>query len=152
MTNQSLDESKLHRQWAVQLFNRVWELMDMEKRDQEDTDEMIHAVHASRYHWGMVGAPVNLARGEWQISRVYSVLQRPEPALYHARRCLEICLENKIGDFDLAFAYEALARASMVAGNPTEKTKYLELAHHVAAAVTEEDDRQILLNDLGTIV
>ena len=51
---------------------------------------MIHAAHASRYHWGEVGDDVNLARGEWQCSRVYAVLGRGEPALWHARRCVEI--------------------------------------------------------------
>ena len=42
---------------------------------------MLHAAHASRFHWGEVGEPVNFARGEWQISRVYAVLGRPEPAI-----------------------------------------------------------------------
>ena len=32
--------------------------------------------------------PAHLARGEWQISRVYTVLGRPEPALNHAHRVL----------------------------------------------------------------
>jgi len=41
---------------------------------------MIHAAHASRFHWGEIGKPINLGRGEWQISRVYSVLNRPESA------------------------------------------------------------------------
>ena len=45
---------------------------------------MIHAAHASRHHWAAVGTGVNLARGEWQISRVYVTLGRGEPALFHA--------------------------------------------------------------------
>ena len=72
---------------------------------------MLDAPHASRFHWGEVGTAVNLARGEWQVSHVYAVLNRAEPALYHARRCLAICEANAIGDFDLAYAYEAIARA-----------------------------------------
>jgi hypothetical protein len=27
---------------------------------------MIHAAHASRYHWSRAGTTVNLGRGEWQ--------------------------------------------------------------------------------------
>ena len=46
------------------------------------------AARASRFHWGEVGEPVNRVRGEWQCSRVYAVLGRAEPALWHARRCL----------------------------------------------------------------
>jgi hypothetical protein len=40
---------------------------------------MLHAAHASRYRWGEVGVAVNLARGEWLGSRVYSVLGRAAP-------------------------------------------------------------------------
>ena len=53
-------------------------------------DEMIHAAHASRFHWSRAEGvtTINLARGEWQCCRVYAVLGRGEPALWHARRCL----------------------------------------------------------------
>ena len=73
---------------------------------------MIHAAHASRYHWGEAPEckPENLARGEWQVSRVYTVVGFPEAALRHARRCLDICEEHGLGDWDLAYAYEAVAR------------------------------------------
>jgi hypothetical protein len=35
--------------------------------------------------------PENLARSDWLIARVYSVVGRAEPALAHAGRCLELC-------------------------------------------------------------
>src|SRR5579872_3500148 len=59
---------------AAQLFNETWRLMEQDNRTIEDDDRMIHAAHASRYHWGLVpeATPANLARGEWQISRVYA--------------------------------------------------------------------------------
>ena len=77
---------------------------------------MIHAAHASRHHWGHAGTPVNVSIGEWQLSRVYAVVARAEPALYHGRRALEIARQNHLGRFYVAYAYEALARASAVAG------------------------------------
>jgi hypothetical protein len=145
------DEKKSHRQFAVDLFNYVWSLLDNPQRSQLEVDEMIHAAHASRYHWGKAGTPVNLARGEWQISRVYSVLSRPEPALFHAHRSLEICQANGIGDFDLAFAYEALARAYNIAGKPGESRHYLLLATEASEKIAEQEDKDLLLSDLGTI-
>ena len=69
------------RQLAVDLFNHVWTLLEKTDRTPMQDDEMLHAAHASRYHWGEVGEPVNFARGEWQCSRVYAVLGRAEPAL-----------------------------------------------------------------------
>lgn len=95
--------------------------------------------------------PVNLARGEWQVSRVYAVLGRAEPALHHARRCLEICEAHGIGDFDLAFAYEALARASAVAGQPGERDRYMALARTAGERIVEEDDRTTFFGDLATV-
>jgi hypothetical protein len=96
-----------------------------------------------------VGEPVNLARGEWQCSRVYAVLGRAEPALHHARRCREICEVNDIGDFDLAFAWEALARAHAVAGDPPEATRSLARAHELADAIAGDEDRQVVVADLA---
>ena len=67
------------RALAVGLFNYTWTLLENPDRTKEQDDEMLHAAHASRYHWGEVGEAVNLSRGEWQVSRVYSVLGRAEP-------------------------------------------------------------------------
>src|SRR5437868_5663202 len=101
-----MTEIEWHRHEAVSLFNEVWNYIEKHERTQDEIDTMIHAAHASRHHWSKVGKAVNLARGEWQISRVYSIIGRSEPALYHATRCLEICEEHGIGDFDIAYAYE----------------------------------------------
>src|SRR5437879_3844957 len=98
-----------HRKMAAHLFNSTWTLIEKKRRTKEERDTMIHMAHASRYHWGVVGGPKELAIGEWQISHVYAVVGRPEPSLFHAQRCLEICEAHKIGDFPLAYAYEALA-------------------------------------------
>lgn len=75
---------EVHEKLAMSLFNATWALLDKEDRTVEDDIEMIHSAHASRYHWGQIGEPLHFERGEWQISRVYSVLGRREPALYHA--------------------------------------------------------------------
>jgi tetratricopeptide (TPR) repeat protein len=138
---------------AAQLFNETWRLMEQEDRSRDDDDRMIHTAHASRYHWGQVtdANRAQLARGEWQISRVYTVLGRPEPALHHARRVLDICQENGIGDWDLAFAYEALARAFAVAGDAGQTRSYTDQALAAAKEIAEDDDRAILLADLETI-
>ena len=112
---------------------------------------MLHAAHASRYHWGEVGEPVNLARGEWQCSRVYAVLGRAEPALWHARRCLALCEEHGIGDWDIAFAHEAIARALRVAGDDAGADAAVARARELAADIAEEEDRELLLSDLATI-
>jgi DNA-binding transcriptional MerR regulator len=138
---------------AAQLFNETWRLMQQEERTRPDDDRMVHAAHASRYHWGQVpdATPAHLARGEWQISRVYTMLGRAEPALHHARRVLEICQQNGIGDWDLAFAYEALARAQAVAGDAGQARDYTDQALAAAEDIAADEDRELVLADLETI-
>jgi hypothetical protein len=144
-------DPETHRRLGVSLFNGTWTLMETEGRTPEQDDAMIHMTHASAHHWRQVGAPENFARSEWQCSRVYAVLRRAEPALWHARRCLEICEQHGIGDWDLGFAYEALARGHAVAGDAAERDRYLELACAAAGEIAEDEDRELLLADLETI-
>jgi hypothetical protein len=142
---------EVHKKLAVDLFNLTWNLLDKKDRTKEEDDKMIHAAHASRFHWGEVGTPLEFERGEWQISRVYSVVKRSEPAVYHAQRCLEICKQQGIGDFDIAFAYEALARAYAVAGQKARCEENMELARKAGEQIKKEDDKKYFFSELGTI-
>ena len=144
-------ERELHRKFAVNLFNLVWDLLDKKDRTVEENDRMLHAAHASRFHWGEIGTPLELERGEWQVARVNAVLGRPEAALYHAQRCLEICTENGFGDFDLAFAYEALARAYAAAGAPDESRRYFKLAEEAGVLIAKKEDQDYFTSELRTI-
>jgi len=150
--SESLDR-ETHRQLGVDLFNKTWTLMEKESRSVEEDDEMIHCAHASAYHWMHVGTAANRARSEWQCSRMYTVLGRAEPALHHARRSLEICESEPaaLEDWDLPFAYEALARADAVAGDSVEMSRSLEQARALGAAIVDDDDRALIEADLATI-
>ena len=141
----------VHRRLGVDLFNHAWSLLEKPDRTPAEDDELLHATHASAYHWSRVGAPENLARGEWQVSRVNAVLGRGEAALHHAQRCLDHCLEHGIGDWDLAYAYEALARAHKVAGDEAGYRRNLELARDAGTRIAEDDDREHLERDLAEL-
>jgi len=145
------EEKKLHKRFAAGLFNRTWDLMDKKDRTSNEDYEMIHSAHASRYHWEQIGTPVHFERGEWQISRVYSVLERAEPALYHAKKCLEICKANDVGDFDLAFAHEAMARAYKVAGNDAKRDEHLAKAEELGKKLEKKEDLDWLNQNLDEI-
>jgi DNA-binding transcriptional MerR regulator len=139
------------RRLAAALFNHVWALLETPNRTAVQDDELLHAAHASRHHWGQVGKPVNWARGEWQCSRVYSVLGRSEPALHHARRCLELAEEHDLGPFDTGAAHEALARAHRVAGDPAACARHVALARALADQLTDPETQQILTADLDDL-
>ena len=137
-----------HRQLGVDLFNETWRLM--ESRD--DDDRMLYATHASRYHWGEFPGheQANLARGEWQISRVYTVLGRAEPAIWHAQRCFERCEEAGLRDWDIAYAYEALARAHALAGS-AEAEEWKAKARSAGDAIVDAEDREHFDEDFATL-
>jgi hypothetical protein len=140
------------RQLAVDLFNRTWKLLELTERSSAQDDELVHCAHASRYHWIAAGTTINAARGEWQCSRVYAVLGRPEPALHHARRCLELVREaDDREDWDEPFAHEALARAHAVAGDAAAARRSLEQARAGAERIADAEDRDLVLADLATI-
>jgi DNA-binding transcriptional MerR regulator len=138
------------RQLATDL-NHTWELLELTGRTPDQDDEMVHAAHASRYHWGEVGTPANRARGEWQCSRVYAVLGRPEPAIHHARRCLALCEQHDLGDWDLAAAWEALARAARVAGDAVLYREALARGRTALDAIGDPEDRRLIEADLDAL-
>lgn len=146
-------DAETHKRLGVDLFNRTWTLMEKEGRTPEEDDEMLHCTHASAYHWLQVGTAANRARSEWQCSRVNAILGRPEAALAHARRCLELVESEPevMEEFDLPAAYEALARAQLVAGDLTEARHYRELGVAETAKIAGEEDRRIMETDFATI-
>ena len=146
-----LTEEEWHRKAAVDLFNAVWRLLDKRRRSKREDEWMVHAAHASRHHWGVVGTPVNLAIGEWQVSHVYAVLRREEPATHHARACLRTCTRHGIVGFPLAFAYEALARADALAGRRRDLHLHLTKAYEAGIRIPEGDEREEFFRQLTTV-
>ena len=146
-----LSMGEWHKRQAILNFNGTWDLVDKKERTKDEDLKMIHMAHASRFHWGEIGTPLEFERGEWQISRVYSLLGMGESALYHAGCCLALCQENQIGDFDLAFAHEALARGYMVSGNREMMNKHLDLARQAAEQIEKEDDKKYFLSEMKNI-
>ena len=102
-----------HQHFAKSINGRVWELLEKSSRTESENDEMLHAAHACTYHWKFVGNVVHQQRGEWLISHVHVVLGHAKEALRHAERCFEITQLNKVlmKDFDIAYAFEGIARA-----------------------------------------
>jgi DNA-binding transcriptional MerR regulator len=136
---------------AKRLFNRVWELLEASDRTPADDDEMVNSAHASRLFWTSIGTPKNLAIGDWQISRVYSTLNRAEPAVHHARLCLAHAQEAPEETWLLASAYEGLARAYAVAGDRAVAAEWKAKAEAQLDLVDDPDDREVVVQDIATL-
>ncbi len=145
-----MTENEFHQKYAVGLNNLVWHLLEKEDRTKQDEELLINAAHTSYYHWSRIGTAINLQRGHWLIARVYAVLRHPNTAIHHAARCLELTEEHDFVDFDLAYAYEAMARAYAAASNKDECDKYLKLAFEAGEKIAVEEDRNLFFDDLNS--
>jgi hypothetical protein len=71
--------------------------------------------------------------------------------MWHARRCLAIVEDHDIGDFDLAAAYEALARAAAVAEDREGVAAWKAKAVRALDGIADVDDREPIERDLATL-
>jgi hypothetical protein len=140
-------KQECHKNFAVELNGITWGLLEKTGRTEQEDNQMINAAHASCYHWKVVGTDTNQQIGQWLISHVYAVLKRPEPALYHAKLCLNLTEKLKLQDWYIAYAYEAMARAYAAAGNKEECTKYLTMAEEAGKKIKNPEDKKLFDGD-----
>jgi len=144
---------EFHKKIAVETNNQIWPILDAKNPTRANLEKALHMAYTSRYHWSKIGTAVNAVRAEYMIARVYSAMKRGEPALFHAKRCLEIAQENKnsLKDWDLAFVYEVMARAQSAAENKTECKKYHKLAQNAINAIKGPEDKKICQGELDKV-
>ena len=151
MSNESPLETTEHRQIAVALFNRSWELLDKDPRTDADNAEMLTAAFTSRYHWRQIGEPKHFSVSDWQVSRVAAVLGYPDLAEEYGRRSLEVASQAGLRPFYVGYAYEALARAARLAGNRAVFAKHLAAAQEMLDQVEDAGERNLLTADLAEL-
>ncbi len=143
----TIDEA--HAYFAKSINGRVWELLQKSNRSRSENDEMLYAAHACTYHWKFAGTAVHQQRGEWLIGHVHILLGHPAEALRHAECCFELTESNKdlMKDFDIAYAYEGLARAYAMTGDQKKAGGFFDLAQKAGNAIADEEDRSIFMGD-----
>jgi hypothetical protein len=139
-----------HQAFAAGLNGVVWELLAQGERTREEDDRMLHAAHASCYHWLKVGTPVHRQRGEWLLTHVYSEMGIGEAALRHAKRCWELTEAHPdlMEDFDLAYGHEGLARGHAAAGDLESARKEWSRAETAGEAIADEENRKMFVGDM----
>ncbi|GHU76312.1 hypothetical protein AGMMS49992_21760 [Clostridia bacterium] len=136
---------------AIRLFNETWDLIDKTDRTPQDDAQMLHKSHTSAFMWQQAMNPANNARGEWQVSHCYALLKMGAPALLHGQLSLNLCLDNDIGGLDLAFGYEAVARAYAVLGDAANAREHIRSASEAAQNVADPGDRKYVLGEIANI-
>ena len=138
------------QQFARSTNGLVWKYLEKKERSEVDNDEMLTAAHTSLYHWSKIGKNVHAQRGHWLLARVYTVLGESQLALRYAHRCLEITnrFPDEMQDFDIAYAYEAMARANALAGNIESARNYYEMSSKAGEGLSNPEDKDIFMKDL----
>ncbi|TDL31441.1 hypothetical protein E2R51_13835 [Jeotgalibacillus sp. S-D1] len=139
------------RSEAIELFNKTWELVDLQVRTGEQEEEMIHLAHASRYYWSKAGDYVNWSRGDWLLSKVYSIVGEGQNALKYALANEKLHTEYNLADFDAAFVHEALARSYAVLEKQDLKEFHLGKARGLVEGISKKEDREYFVGELEKI-
>jgi uncharacterized protein YndB with AHSA1/START domain len=137
-----------HRAQAIECNNSTWEMIEAE-RTAENDEEMLRRAYASTYHWARAvrRGPANDARGAWLLAKVQLLVGEPELSLRYADRCMAMCQEHGLADFDLAYAHEARARALKALGDDVAAAQSWEMAK--AVPIADPEDQAILDGDLA---
>jgi hypothetical protein len=145
------DLQDAHKYFSAYCFNSVWEFIDKEKRTPEEDGQMINLCHTSIWHWTEREDCTNrsMSVGYWQASRVYALVGQAENARKYGQHSLELCQVDE--PFYIGYAYEALARAEMIAGNHDKMEEYLDLARKQSDAISDAEEKKMLVDDLATI-
>ena len=137
-----------HRTQGIECNNSTWEMIEAERTPDND-EEMLRRAYASAYHWARAArrVPANDARGAWLLSKVQLLIDQPELSLRYADRCMAVCQEHGLADFDLAYAHEARARALKALGDDIGAAQSWEMAK--AVPIAHAEDQAILDADLA---
>ena len=144
------EEQNIHNYMGIEMNIQTWNLIGKEDRNEQDDVRMVNFAQASLYHWRKSHKyePVNKQRGQWMISHVYAVLGKGKEALSYANEASRLTNEQNLKDFDLAYSYEALARANAALGNKKECVKWLEKAQEASTRIQSEEDKKYFISDL----
>ena len=145
MADPTFDQRQAHRWFAIELNNRAWDVIEAAERGADDTERMLHAAHASVYHWSQVGTLLNQLRGYCLLTTAYTAAGLPEGAARYARRCLE--LSEQVGAertaFDRATVHGGAARALALCGEAEAARGQYAAALAAADALEDPEDRAV---------
>lgn len=151
MPEEKITLKEAHKRFAQSCNAKAWELLGKPARTASENDELLLAAQASLYHWQQVGTALNVQRGHWLLAHVYMSLHEPSGAMKHATRCIELTKANmsEMKDFDIAFAFEAMARTYALLGDAMQAKEYYDLALRVGQAIKDPEDKQIFMGDFA---
>ena len=75
---------------------------------------------------------------------------KSDEALSYAKETLKITEKNNLKDFDLAYAYESMARAYLSAGDKDKSEKWYKKAKTAGDLIVSDCDKEYFMVDLNS--
>lgn len=129
---------------ASQANNRAWALAEATGRTPEEDEEMLHAAHAARHLWKIVGNEGHWAHAAQLLAHVYALLGLPKPAKHHLQQSQPFFLERDCAPWEKAFAHAVAANVAAASGEREAHARHYRQAVQVIASLEDEEDRSIL--------
>ncbi len=131
-----------HRAQGVECNNSIWDLVGKDDRTAAEDEEMLRRAYSSAYHWQRArgAGPANEARALYMLAKVHLLTGQPARSLHYADACFDQTVRHGMGDFDLAYAHEARARALRELGREEEGLAAWAAAKAVPVANVEDRD------------
>ncbi|MEQ8785956.1 MAG: hypothetical protein RIC55_06640 [Pirellulaceae bacterium] len=139
------DIEKAHRWFAVEFNNRAWDLIEAESRTAQQEQDLIHAAHASTYHWRQIGTSLHYLRALTLLASAYNVVGDYSGGLRYANDALAMLAKDDLEDtpFDRAVTYACVARANAGLGKTDQARQDKQRARDEAAKLEDVADRQV---------
>ena len=143
-------EGDWHRRQGIEANNAAMDLL-RRQRDAAADEELLRLAYAAAYHWERAAGarPENEVRASYLVSRALTETAQAHRGLVSAERALTVCQEHGIGDFDLAYAHEARARAMHALDRTDEAAAAWTAAR--AVEVADPEDRAIVEADFADL-
>lgn len=135
---------KKHRYFAATTNNRAWDL-SIEERDAATDQEMLHAAHASAYHWSIIGTELNQMRATMLLAEVHSLLGFGTSAYKYAEKMKTYFLENDTPDWEIAFTHTIHAHAAFVYGDMSAHAQSYANAQQSIDKISKDVERDMVV-------
>ena len=133
------DVAKWNRWFAIECNNRAWRLSEQAARTGAEDVEMLHAAHASAFHWDKVGTDLHRNRAAMLLAHVHALMGHGRAALVYARNSFGYVMKNDSPEWEVAFAHAVLANAAAAAGEAKLHAEHYGRARELGSALGAED-------------
>lgn len=145
------DIATWQKRFAVVCNNRAWQLVEKAERTPSEVHEMLHAAHASAWHWARAGNALNEARANLLLGMSHAFASEGPLGLRYAMLAFNYFNEHEAPDWEQAFAHAALAAAARAAGNPELHREHYAEAQRLGDVIADPEDRAVFLRSFSQV-